>query len=270
MLQKRLEDDKQHSDFKAALVQSVSPFFADLMVDQFGNYLSQKIFEVATHDELRIIIDSINPCLVQISVNVHGTRAVQTLIEVLSKNTKATEPLLQSLISFLRPNIKILSLVTLNNILNNTYRMPMGTMWYKVSSASSKPLRTQMSQIAKEVSVLNDSLSSFSRHALKIVLKSALINMGAVLCSDASRKDGKDRNCPLQMSSFTTYMVLLKTPMEITWSKTFSSLITLHAMIKYSEWLLQTLFAWASSSFLQMWLRSVWRASWIVRLLTRS
>jgi hypothetical protein len=30
----------------------VVPIFADLMLDQFGNYLSQKVFEVANFDEL--------------------------------------------------------------------------------------------------------------------------------------------------------------------------------------------------------------------------
>jgi hypothetical protein len=47
MLQKRLEDEPDNVLFKQALIHSVYPFFQDLMVDQFGNYLSQKIFEVA-------------------------------------------------------------------------------------------------------------------------------------------------------------------------------------------------------------------------------
>jgi len=44
MLQKRLEEFDEakgiNVEFKAALVQAVTPFFSDLMVDQFGNYLS--------------------------------------------------------------------------------------------------------------------------------------------------------------------------------------------------------------------------------------
>jgi hypothetical protein len=42
MLQKRLEEYDEakgiNVEFKAALVQAITPFFADLMVDQFGNY----------------------------------------------------------------------------------------------------------------------------------------------------------------------------------------------------------------------------------------
>ncbi len=41
MLQKRLEEDEDKpSEFKSALIHAVSSFFADLMVDQFGNYLT--------------------------------------------------------------------------------------------------------------------------------------------------------------------------------------------------------------------------------------
>jgi hypothetical protein len=40
MLQKKLEEDNITQDFKSALIQCVAPFLADLMIDQFGNYLS--------------------------------------------------------------------------------------------------------------------------------------------------------------------------------------------------------------------------------------
>ena len=115
MLQKRLEDDltkPQNEAFKAALIQNVAPFFADLMLDQFGNYLSQKIFEVATFDEIVFLSQMIKPCLAEVSMNVHGTRAVHTLVEVLSKDTKKSEQVLLSIIDFLRPQIKELSLVS--------------------------------------------------------------------------------------------------------------------------------------------------------------
>jgi hypothetical protein len=102
MLQKRLEEYDEakgiNVEFKAALVQAITPFFADLMVDQFGNYLSQKIFEVSTHEEIVLITEVIKPCLVDISMNVHGTRAVQTLVEVLSKNISQADGILTSVI----------------------------------------------------------------------------------------------------------------------------------------------------------------------------
>lgn len=59
--------------------------FQDLMTDQFGNYLCQKIIEVATDEELRMIVTTVLPELIKISMNIHGTRSVQTLVEVLSK-----------------------------------------------------------------------------------------------------------------------------------------------------------------------------------------
>ena len=40
MLQKRLEEFDQNKKFNAALIQCVTPFYMDLMTDQFGNYLS--------------------------------------------------------------------------------------------------------------------------------------------------------------------------------------------------------------------------------------
>ena len=46
-------------------------------------------------------MDIIKPCLVDISMDVHGTRAVQTLVEVLSKNVSLSEVMLSSVIEYL-------------------------------------------------------------------------------------------------------------------------------------------------------------------------
>ena len=46
-------------------------------------------------------MDIIKPCLVDISIDVHGTRAVQTLVEVLSKNVSLSEVMLSSVIEYL-------------------------------------------------------------------------------------------------------------------------------------------------------------------------
>lgn len=59
---------------------------------------------MANLEELALITDIIKPCLVDISMNVHGTRAVQTLIEVLSKNIGGkghADEILASVISYL-------------------------------------------------------------------------------------------------------------------------------------------------------------------------
>ncbi len=67
---------------------------------------------MATFDEIVFLSQMIKPCLAEVSMNVHGTRAVQTLVEVLSKDTKKSEQVLLSIIDFLRPQIKELSLVS--------------------------------------------------------------------------------------------------------------------------------------------------------------
>lgn len=56
---------------------------------------------MANLEELALIVDIIKPCLADISMNVHGTRAVQTLVEVLSKNIEQSEAMLVSVIDFL-------------------------------------------------------------------------------------------------------------------------------------------------------------------------
>ncbi len=70
---------------------------------------------MASFDEVVLLSEMIKPCLVEISMNVHGTRAVQTLVEVLSKDTKAFESTLLGVIDFLKPQIKELSLVSILN-----------------------------------------------------------------------------------------------------------------------------------------------------------
>lgn len=79
---------------------------------------------MANDEELRLLADMIQPCIVEVSMNVHGTRAVQTMIEVLSKNTKRTEHLLLQIISYLRPSIKELSLVSPITIFNLSLERP--------------------------------------------------------------------------------------------------------------------------------------------------
>lgn len=46
------------------------------MVDQFGNYLCQKIMEVASDEYLSAIVENILDSINQIVINVHGTRSI--------------------------------------------------------------------------------------------------------------------------------------------------------------------------------------------------
>lgn len=67
---------------------------------------------MASDTELLQLVSCIRPCIVDIAVNVHGTRAVQTLVEVLSKNTKRYEAILMQVIDCMVPHIRELSLVS--------------------------------------------------------------------------------------------------------------------------------------------------------------
>ncbi|KAD4179364.1 hypothetical protein E3N88_27955 [Mikania micrantha] len=58
----------------------------ELMVNPFGNYLMQKLFEVCTEEQRMCVLMEVTReprNLVHISLNTHGTRAVQKLIETL-------------------------------------------------------------------------------------------------------------------------------------------------------------------------------------------
>lgn len=52
--------------------------------DPFGNYLCQKLLEHCTYDERLQIVKKVAPHLVLISKNMHGTRAVQKMIDNLA------------------------------------------------------------------------------------------------------------------------------------------------------------------------------------------
>jgi hypothetical protein len=54
------------------------------IIDPFGNYLCQKLLEYSTDDQRNLICQSVAGDLVTISLNMHGTRAVQKMIDFLS------------------------------------------------------------------------------------------------------------------------------------------------------------------------------------------
>ncbi|CAG8584137.1 8318_t:CDS:10, partial [Racocetra fulgida] len=68
--------------------------------DPFGNYLCQKLLEYCNDDQRTIIIETVAPELVNISLNMHGTRAVQKMIEFLSTPTQ-----IRIVIVALNPNV---------------------------------------------------------------------------------------------------------------------------------------------------------------------
>ncbi|ORY74336.1 armadillo-type protein [Protomyces lactucae-debilis] len=56
---------------------------AELMIDPFGNYLCQKLLEHCDEGQRFKIVQNVAPNLINISLNMHGTRAVQKMIEFL-------------------------------------------------------------------------------------------------------------------------------------------------------------------------------------------
>ena len=57
------------------------PLLGELITDSFGNYLFQKIFEIANPAERSEILCLLKPHLFSASLDLHGTRSVQTVIE---------------------------------------------------------------------------------------------------------------------------------------------------------------------------------------------
>lgn len=60
------------------------PFWGEAMVDPFGNYLFQKILEKITPEERIMLVKSVSTRLVNASLNLHGTRSVQKIVELCS------------------------------------------------------------------------------------------------------------------------------------------------------------------------------------------
>ncbi|KAG5642509.1 hypothetical protein DXG03_002706 [Asterophora parasitica] len=87
-LQKKLEEGiPEHRDM---IFRETFGHFAELMTDPFGNYLCQKLLEYSTDEQRNVICDSVAQELVNISLNMHGTRAVQKMVDFLSTRRQAS------------------------------------------------------------------------------------------------------------------------------------------------------------------------------------
>lgn len=80
LLQQALDEDGPTA--ATAILNEGLSFWAEAMVDPFGNYLFQKILERVTPDERIILVSSVRTRLVNASLNLHGTRSVQKIVEV--------------------------------------------------------------------------------------------------------------------------------------------------------------------------------------------
>lgn len=91
-LQKKLEDDDSVDEVvdgvqltsRQLIFNQIYTHFSELMTDPFGNYLCQKMLEFANDQQRDTLCETVSPELVTISLNMHGTRAVQKMIDYLS------------------------------------------------------------------------------------------------------------------------------------------------------------------------------------------
>jgi len=74
--------DEEGSSAATAILNEGLSFWGEAMVDPFGNYLFQKILEKITPDERVTLVKSVSPRLVNASLNLHGTRSVQKVVEL--------------------------------------------------------------------------------------------------------------------------------------------------------------------------------------------
>jgi hypothetical protein len=82
MLQHKL--DEGNPEVTNAIFLEVLMHATELMMDPFGNYLCQKLMDLCNHRQLELILDHVCMDLVRISLNMHGARAVQKLIDAVA------------------------------------------------------------------------------------------------------------------------------------------------------------------------------------------
>jgi len=81
LLQQSLDEEEGTNAATLILTEGLS-FWGEAMVDPFGNYLFQKILEKITAEERIILVKSVSARLVNASLNLHGTRSVQKVVEL--------------------------------------------------------------------------------------------------------------------------------------------------------------------------------------------
>lgn len=104
-LQKRIDENVvTNSQTRAAnfeiIFEQVSPLLYELIIDPFGNYLIQKLTDYCDESNLNLILETLQFNLFLISINQHGTRALQKVIDRMNNNYQ-----LSLLIKGLKPYI---------------------------------------------------------------------------------------------------------------------------------------------------------------------
>lgn len=89
LLQQALDEDGPPA--ATAILNEGLTFWAEAMVDPFGNYLFQKILERITPEERVTLVSSVSTRLVNASLNLHGTRSVQKIVEVCAADEEESD-----------------------------------------------------------------------------------------------------------------------------------------------------------------------------------
>ena len=82
--------DLMTGEFSASSSERCGVANGSCLIDPFGNYLCQKLLEYSTDEQRNVICESVAQDLVNISLNMHGTRAVQKMIDFLSTRRQAS------------------------------------------------------------------------------------------------------------------------------------------------------------------------------------
>lgn len=116
-LQKKLESPTESNIVRDLMYDQIKPFFLDLILDSFGNYLIQKLCEYLTVEQKTVLIQSIYPNLFQISINQYGTRSLQKIIDTMD-NENQIDLIIKG---FSQEHTSIDQVVTLINDLNGNH-----------------------------------------------------------------------------------------------------------------------------------------------------
>jgi len=112
LLQKKLEEEKEETRMATAkkLFSKMLEKIVQYMNLPFGNYLCQKLFELLTEAQLAAVLSKVQPNVVAVSNNLHGTRSIQKLLE-----RAASFPLLRGrIVEMMKGHVEELIKVTLN------------------------------------------------------------------------------------------------------------------------------------------------------------
>lgn len=116
-LQKKLENPDESNIVRDYMYDQVKPYFLNLILDPFGNYLIQKLCDYLTIEQRTVLVQSIYNNVFQISINQYGTRSLQKIIDTVD-NEAQIDMIIEG---FSQKHTSIKQLVILINDLNGNH-----------------------------------------------------------------------------------------------------------------------------------------------------